>query len=62
MKGKKNDFSLTFYNDQERILFLEFVHDTGKAVAWANKKGINWTHYVVYDRRTRKQLQRILRE
>jgi len=62
MKGKKNDYSITFYNDQERRLFLEYVHNTNKAVAWVNSKGIEWTHYVVYDRRTRKQLERVKRE
>lgn len=53
---------MTFYNDQERTLFLEYVHNTGKAVAWANSKGISWTHYVIYDRRTRAKLDRVLRE
>lgn len=62
MQGKKNDYSMTFYNDQERTMFLEFVHNTGKAVAWINSKGIEWTHYVVYDRRTRETLERVLRE
>lgn len=62
MKGKKNDFSMTFYNDQERTLFLEYVHNTGKAVAWANEKNIQWTHYVIYDRRTRAMLDRVLKE
>ena len=61
MKGKKNDFSMTFYNGDDRSLFLEFVHNTGKAVAWVNQKNIEWTHYVVYDRRTRKKLDRVIK-
>lgn len=61
MKGKKNDFSMTFYNGQERRLFLEYVHNTGKAVQWVNQKNIAWTHYIVYDRRTREKIERVLK-
>jgi len=34
MKGNKNDFSMTFYNEEEKRLFMEFVHDTNKAIQW----------------------------
>lgn len=61
MKGRKNDFSMSFYNDQERTMFLAYVHDTDKAVRWCDSKGVNWTHYVVYDRRTREQIKRVLK-
>lgn len=61
MKGKKNDFSMTFYNGEERRLFLEYVHNTAKAVQWINEKNIAWTHYIVYCRRTRKKLDRVVR-
>jgi hypothetical protein len=59
MKGKKNDFSMTFYNGEDRRLFLEYVHNTEKAVTWVNAKGIAWTHAMIYDRRTRKKVNRI---
>jgi len=59
MKGKKNDFSMTFYNGEDRRLFLGFVHDTEKAVKWIEEKGIEWTHSMVYDRRTREKVDRI---
>jgi len=62
MKGIKNDFSMTFYNGEERRLFLEFVHDTEKATKWAEEKGIEWTHAMVYERRTRKKTGRITNE
>ena len=60
MKGKKNDFSMTFYNGDERRLFVEFVHDTNKAIQWVNAKQITWTHSMIYDRRTRAKIERVL--
>ena len=60
MKGKKNDFSMTFYNQEEKRLFLEFVHNTDKAVDWVKKQGIEWTHAMVYNRRTREKITRLL--
>lgn len=62
MKGKKNDYSITFYNKEEKRLFLEFVHDTQKAIKWVESKDIEWTHAMVYDRRTREKLQRLINE
>lgn len=59
MIGKKNDYSMTFYNGSEQRLFLEFVHNTDKAIAWCQGKGISWTHANIYERRTRKFLKRI---
>lgn len=60
MRGKKNDYSMTFYNNDLKRLFLEYVHDTHKAIAWVNSKGITWTHAMIYDRRTRAKIDRIL--
>ena len=60
MKGRKNDFSMTFYNGEEKRLFLEFVHDTNKAIGWVNAKGIEWTHAMLYNRRTREKIERII--
>jgi len=60
MKGKKNDYSMTFYNREERRLFLEYVHNTKKAIEWVRSKNIPWTHAMIYDRRTRKKIERIL--
>jgi len=62
MKGNKNDFSMTFYNEEEKRLFMEFVHDTNKAIQWVNSKGIEWTHVMVYNRRTREKIDRIVRK
>jgi len=62
MKGIKNDFSMTFYNGEDRRLFLGFVHDTEKAISWADEKGIEWTHAMVYERMTRKKMGRITNE
>lgn len=60
MRGKKNDFSITFYNENDRVLFLEFVHDTTVAIKWAEEKKIRWTHCMVYNRRTREKIERII--
>ncbi|MCD8450442.1 hypothetical protein LNI98_12155 [Tenacibaculum dicentrarchi] len=61
MQGKKNDFSMTFYNREERTMFLEFVHNTNKAIIWINQKNIQWTHAMVYNRRTKEKLERIIK-
>ena len=55
MKGKKNDFSMTFYDGEKKRLFMEYVHDTNKMIDWVNSKQIEWTHAMVYDRRTREK-------
>ncbi len=60
MKGQKNDYSMTFYNDDNRTLFLEYVHDTDIAINWAYKKNISWTHAMVYNRRTREKITRLI--
>lgn len=53
MKGKQNDYSVSFYNGDKKRLFLEYVHDTDKALRWVATKQIQWTHANVYNRRTR---------
>jgi len=62
MIGRKNDFSMTFYNGEEKRLFLEFVHDTNKAIKWVNAQGIEWTHAMLYERRTRQKIDRIINQ
>ncbi len=59
MKGKKNDFSMTFYNGEERTMFLGFVHNTETAIKWVNSKNIKWSHAMIYNRRTREKVDRI---
>lgn len=53
---------MTFYNGEERRLFLEYVHNTQTAITWVKSKGIQWTHAMVYDRRTRAKIDRIINE
>lgn len=60
MKGKKNDFSMTFYNDNIKCLFIEYVHDTEVMISWVNSKKIEWTHAMIYNRRTREKISRII--
>ncbi len=59
MKGKKNDFSMSFFNGDDRVMFLEFVHRTETATEWMNAKGKEWTHANIYNRRTREFIQRV---
>lgn len=62
MKGKKNDFSMRFYDNDIERPFFPYVHDTKKMIAWVNSKGIEWTHAMVYNRRTRQKVARIINE
>lgn len=62
MKGKKNDYSMTFYNNEDRRLFMQYVHNTETAIKWVNDKGIVWTHAMIYDRRTRERVARIVNQ
>lgn len=62
MRGKKNDYSMTFYKDQKKVLFLEYVHDTEQAKTWVKAKKIAWTHAMIYERRTREKIQRVLNQ
>ena len=59
MKGKKNDFSVTFFFYKKKVLHLHFVHNTDKAFNWLNAKNIEWSHANIYDRRTGKYLKRV---
>lgn len=62
MKGLKNDFSMTFYNGEEKRLFMEYVHNTEAAISWVNSKAIIWTHAMIYNRRTREKVDRIINQ
>ena len=60
MKGKKNDFSMTFFENNKLVIYMEFVHDTDKAIKWIEtvaKKG--WSEANIYNRRTREFIEKI---
>lgn len=57
-KGRKNDFSITYYDNNRRSMFLEYVHRIDVAHRWMRIKNIPWTHSMIYNRRTRVPLQR----
>ncbi len=67
MKGVKNDFSMTFFvRDPEdlsrkdtQVLYLQYVHNTEKAILWCKSNSISWDYANVYERRTRKFLERV---
>lgn len=51
---------MTFYNDNIKCLFIEYVHDTEVMISWVNSKKIEWTHAMIYNRRTREKISRII--
>ena len=55
---KKNDYSIMFYNENEKAMFLVYVHIIKVAVKWMEDIEI-WTHGKVYDRRERTFLKQI---
>ena len=59
MKGRKNDFSMTFYLNNVRVMFLEYVHNTDTAIKWMKDKNILWDEAIIYDRRTRAKIKKI---
>jgi hypothetical protein len=67
MKGRKNDFSMTFFvRDPQRnrtqdhqTLYLQYVHDTDKALIWLRDKSIPWDYANIYHRRSREFISRI---
>ncbi|MFB2120040.1 hypothetical protein [Parapedobacter sp. 2B3] len=61
MKGRKNDYSMTFYDGEIRRLFMQYVHNTDTAIRWVDAQNIRWSHAMVYDRRTRAKIARIVR-
>lgn len=56
-KSVKNDYSITFYHERNRVFFLEYVHSPVSALKWFKTK-INkqLTHIIIYDRRTRDEI------
>jgi hypothetical protein len=50
---------MTFYDNDRMSNFLEYVHDTDKAIKWMDRNNIIWTHAMIYERRSRKKLDRI---
>lgn len=58
--AKKNDKSITFYNGEEKVMFLEYVNSIPNACRWVESKGIIWTHAMIYNRKTREKLDRII--
>lgn len=52
----KNDYSVTFFNQRKKVLFLEYVHNVLKASQWANSKGIQWDYILIHVRRSRSVL------
>lgn len=51
---------MTFYYGEQKRLFMEYVHDTNKMVDWVNSRKIEWTHVMIYNRRTRQKVDRIM--
>lgn len=52
----KNDYSVTVYFNNEKVLFTEYVQSIYTYVNWLKKSNINWSYILVYVRRTRQVL------
>lgn len=57
MKGRNNDFSMTFFYQGQRTLYLKYVHNTERTLKWVFDKGIYWDTCVIYRRKTGERLQ-----
>jgi hypothetical protein len=53
---KKNDYSVTVFQDGEKRLFTEYVHTIYSYSSWLQKQSIEWDYLLVYVRRSRKVL------
>ncbi|PWJ53403.1 hypothetical protein CLV98_12317 [Dyadobacter jejuensis] len=69
MKGKKNDFSMTFFvrkkvnsTEDTQVLYLKYVHNTDKAIKWLEANNICWDYANIYCRRTRKYIDRVYKD
>lgn len=58
LRSKKNDFSLSFWIDDKRVFFMEYVNSIPKVKRWLDAKGIDWKYCNIYERRTRKFIER----
>lgn len=55
----KNDYSISFFNGDKRVLFLKYVHRIEEAIKWVDSKGIEWDHCNIYERRTENFIRQI---
>ncbi len=54
---KKNNYSISFFSEDKRVLFLEYVNIPKVAFDWVKKNNVEWTHANMYDRRSREFLK-----
>lgn len=52
----KNDYSITVYHNNQKVLFTEYVHSVYTYVNWLKKCSVQWSYILVYVRRTRQIL------
>lgn len=55
----KNDYSISYFHNNERVLFLKYVHNIYKSCKWLETQGIEFSYMNVYDRRTGQFLKRL---
>lgn len=53
---KKNDYSITVFENGEKRLFTEYVHSIYAYSQWLQKQSITWDYILVYVRRSRSVL------
>ena len=59
MYNKQNQFSITFFYNNIRVMFIQYCHHEKLAINWLQKKGIKWDTANVYHRKTRKFLKQL---
>ena len=50
---KKNDYSVTVFENGEKRLFTEYVHSIYAYSQWLQKQSITWDYILIYVRRSR---------
>lgn len=58
----RNSFRIQFWNVEERSVKLPYVDYIVTATKWMDKNNIEWTHAMVYDRKTGDKIERIINE
>lgn len=58
-KKQRNTLSASFWRDEKRVLFLEYVDKKEKAIQWVKMRGIQYDYVNFYNRKTREFIERI---
>lgn len=57
MNRTNNKYSISFFYNNKRVMFMEFTHHPDDAINWVDSKRIYWNVAKVYDRKSRELLK-----